>query len=355
MKTLNQAETTLIEQLFKLKQEKLLHLMSKYLKSKYKEVCTTKEYVYAVGDIPIAVVAHLDTVFTHQPDDIFYDRKKNVMLSPDGLGADDRAGVYAIIQLLKKGLRPTVIFTTDEESGALGASQLVKDHPTAFTDLKYIIQLDRRGSNDCVFYDCNNAQFEDYVEGFGFVTAYGSFSDISVICPAWEIAGVNLSIGYVNEHTYGELLYVGSMLATIEKVANMLQDVDNIDKFIYIPSPYAYKFRSLHPIDDDDDWYAWDPSYGVDKETWAEWHRASTEGATVEKCNLCGEYDYDYNIHEVQISRNDYLNVCPDCIARNRIINWCPKCGSAFFANNLEDNESLCHKCRCEEDTNGAN
>ena len=91
----------------------------------------------------------------------------------------------------------------------------------AITDLNYIIQLDRRGSNDCVFYECNNPEFVEYVEAFGFVTAHGTFSDISTICPSWGIAGVNLSIGYIDEHSYSEILYVGNMLATIGKVEKM--------------------------------------------------------------------------------------------------------------------------------------
>ena len=169
MKILKPAEIKSIEQFFQLKQESLLKVMSKYLKTKYKEVYFTPDYIVAVGDIPIAVVAHLDTVFTSPPENIFYDRVKNVMWSPEGMGADDRAGVYAIVQLIKQGLRPTVIFTTDEERGALGAEKLVKDYSEAITELKYIIQLDRRGSNDCVFYDCENPAFEEYIETFDYL------------------------------------------------------------------------------------------------------------------------------------------------------------------------------------------
>jgi acetylornithine deacetylase/succinyl-diaminopimelate desuccinylase-like protein len=247
MKTLNPEELRSIEQFFQLSQESLLRVMSKYLRSKYKTVYSTKEYVVAVGDIPIALVAHLDTVFSKQPANIFYDRIKNVMWSPEGLGADDRAGVYSIVQLIKRGLRPTVIFTTDEEKGALGAEKLVRDFPEAITELKYIIQLDRRGSNDCVFYDCDNALFEEYVETFDFVTAFGTFSDISVICPAWGIAGVNLSIGYVDEHSYSELLYIGNMIATINKVEKMLLDIENVvDEFEYIPAKYCRYYSSKY-------------------------------------------------------------------------------------------------------------
>ena len=78
MKTLKPAEIKSIEQFFQLKQENLLKVMSKYLKTKYKEVYFTPDYIIAVGDIPIAVIAHLDTVFPSPPENIFYDRVKNV-------------------------------------------------------------------------------------------------------------------------------------------------------------------------------------------------------------------------------------------------------------------------------------
>ena len=44
----------------------------------------------------------------------------------------------------------------------------IKILPQAPIDLKYIIELDRRGSDDCVFYQCDNHEFDAYVEKFGF-------------------------------------------------------------------------------------------------------------------------------------------------------------------------------------------
>jgi hypothetical protein len=151
------------ERLCGLSQKGLKHTLSVFLKSKYEKVLETPDYICAVGNIPIALVAHMDTVFTHPARNVFYDRRKNVIWSPDGLGADDRAGVFSIIQIVKKGLRPHIIFTTDEEKGALGALALGQED-CPFEDLRYIIELDRRGANDCVFYDCENPEFTDYID-----------------------------------------------------------------------------------------------------------------------------------------------------------------------------------------------
>ena len=314
--------------------------MKHYLSMKYENVISTKEYLIAVGEIPVALVAHLDTVFKEPPHDIFYDRVKNVMWSPDGLGADDRAGVYAIVQILKSGLRPTVIFTTDEELGCLGAEALAEQVKTPPTDLKYIIQLDRRGSNDCVFYSCDNPEFDAYVESFGFVTNFGSFSDISTICPAWKIAGVNLSIGYYDEHSVSETLYVGQMYDTIRKVKHMLEAAIDAPKFEYIED-FNYNKGFTKVLNDEDDYWGWDPSYGISKEEWASFMEPQS------KCNRCGHWDYDYNLFPVKDQNNKTTFFCCDCLPQVEGLFWCNICGEPFIDIELpKDAEKLCKDCR---------
>lgn len=345
MKTLTQQELRSIEQFFQLKQPSLLKALRQYLKTKYDTVISTNDYIVAVGDIPVALTAHMDTVFKHPPQDIFYDRVKNVMWSPDGLGADDRAGVYSIVQIIKAGLRPTIIFTTDEELGCLGAEKLVKEIPDAPTELKYIIELDRRGSNDCVFYSCVNPKFDEYVESFGFVTNFGSFSDISVICPQWGVAGVNLSIGYYDEHSISETLYVGQMLSTIEKVKHMLKAVHNAPSFEYIEG-FAYgkwfsKYTASYPSEDDEDAWGWDPSYGISKEEWASFMEPQS------KCHQCQKWDYDYNLFPTKDEDGKTIFFCSDCISQHKHIHWCSECGEPFIDKSLPKGKIYqCKDCR---------
>ena len=338
MKTLTHQELRSIEQFFQLRQSSLMKAMRKYLESKYNTVISAKEYLVAVGDIPIALVAHLDTVFAAPPKRIFYDRIKNVMWSPEGLGADDRAGVYAIVQILKSGLRPTIIFTTDEEKGCLGAEVLVKNLPIAPVKLKYIIEMDRRGSDDCVFYQCDNEQFESYVESFGFVMNFGSFSDISVICPKWGVAGVNLSIGYYDEHSYSETLYIGQMFSTIEKVKHMLLDADKADKFEYkelLAKEWYAKY--MHPTEDD---WGWDPSYGISKEDWYAFMEPQS------KCQKCGKWDYDYNLYPTKNEDGTTTFFCSDCLPQVEGLYWCNICGEPYIDKAADGVKNLCKDCR---------
>ena len=344
MRTLNNQELKTMESFFQASQSSLKKALTQYLKARYKRVISTRDYVIAVGDIPVALVAHLDTVFPYLPENIYYDRVKNVMWSPDGLGADDRAGVYAIVQILKYGYRPTIIFTTDEEKGCVGAGILSEQIKTAPTELKYIIQLDRRGSNDCVFYDCDNPDFEEYVESFGFVMNFGSFSDISAICPQWKVAGVNLSIGYYNEHSQTETLNIGQMFSTIYKVRNMLDRINEAKTYEYIESKYAYRSIWNFPTDED----GWDPSYGISKEDWKKFM-----GAGKETCLNCGIDDYSYNLIPVKMGGNHTEFVCPDCLPalkEDGLIGWCKICGEAFCIDG--DDKDICEDCKNKEKSN---
>ena len=321
MKLLKDSELKTFEQLCGLSQTSMLKTMSTYLKAKYKRVVTNKDYIYAVGDIPIALVAHMDTVFPKPAQNVFYDRRKNVLWSPEGLGADDRAGIFAIIQIIRRGYRPHIIFTTDEEKGCLGADKLGRI-ACPFDDLRYIIQLDRRGANDCVFYDCDNQTFVDYVEKFGFVEAIGSFTDICSICPPWKVAGVNLSIGYYNEHSIGETLFVGQMLDTIDKVCKMLNEkIEDIPKFEYIPLAYA-----------------------CGKNDWFRYIRKSSEPEDNEHCHICGKKFLPEELIPVSMQDFSRKNFCIDCISGR--VDWCNKCGEAYeVPKNGNKPTGLCEDC----------
>ena len=321
MNTLSKQDFNALELLIKSKQDRTKRIVSKFLKKYYPNMIETKDYIFAEGAIPIALVAHMDTVFEDDIGDkeLFYDKEKNVMFSPQGAGFDDKAGVFAIIQIIRSGLRPHVIFTTDEECGAFGAEALAK-LSCPFSDLRYIIQLDRRGSDDCVFYDCSNVPFEDYIENFGFTWSYGSFTDISVLCPAWEVAGVNLSVGYRDEHTRGEVLFVGQFLNTVNKVKKMLT-AEMPQKFEYIPNPYS-KYSLFF-----DKWYG--TNIGQDG---------------VIKCDNCKKYFLETDIFPAVGLNKKTKFYCCDCIADK--VAWCRLCGEAYEKLTADaPDEGVCPNC----------
>lgn len=199
------------------------------------QITDNKNYLIAEGDIPIALVAHLDTVHAVEPFQFFYDEKEMVMWSPQGLGADDRAGVILILSILSEGYRPHLIFTTGEEHGGIGANKLVKDYNEVPFNIDFMIELDRCGSEDAVFYDCMNHSFIDYICSFGFTFEEGSFTDICILGRNWNIAATNLSVGYYNEHTKAEYWGLFEADDTITKVINILRSKNN-NTYMYVPA-----------------------------------------------------------------------------------------------------------------------
>ena len=333
MKTLSNSEVAIMESLVNVDQKTLQGVLYKFLKQYYENVTNDEEFLLAEGDIPIALVAHMDTVFPRPAEELYYDRKKNVMWSPTGMGADDRAGVFAILQIISAGYRPHVIFTTDEEKGGIGA-EVLSYMPMPFKDLHYMIQLDRRGSNDCVFYECDNPDFEKYIEGFGFVTAYGSFSDISTLCPEWGIAGVNLSIGYRDEHSVSEVLFVGQMLDTIEKVKKMLSE-ENIPQFVYIPAFNPY--------------YDWDYNYGYGYYT-PKPKFITPQGGVVTnvkyRCHYCKSKNDEKDVLPIKLVKGGIAYICSNCLTTKPDVEWCQRCGELFEVDPKHPQSAFCKSCR---------
>lgn len=217
-------------------QEELMVDLYKDLKNYYAIVKTdpANSFILAEGNLPIVLVAHMDVVFPgpRKVIAIYYDVEQEIMWSPDGLGTDDRAGVAMIMWMLKNtNYRPWILFTTNEETDLRGAqfASVLNIRPS------FVIELDRQGRAESVFYKCDNPKFEEYINSFGFHTCRGSYTDISVLCPEWECAGVNLSVGYYDEHTYCEYWSAIDFRYTYEALLRILKDCENVPHFKYIP------------------------------------------------------------------------------------------------------------------------
>ena len=216
------------------------------LRRDYRGVVFAKDkFILVCGVAPVMLVAHLDTVHAESVKDICKTDGGNILMSPQGIGGDDRCGVYALTKIFEQSqVKPFLLFTCDEEIGGVGAEWFCRAHnerrlPPELDALKFIIEIDRRGSNDAVFYDFANSDFEEYISSFGFEFAHGSFSDISLIAPELDVAAVNLSSGYYNAHTLHEYIVRSELENTISKVIEMVADADALPKFEYSTADFA--------------------------------------------------------------------------------------------------------------------
>ena len=193
------------------------------------------KFILVKGTAPILLLAHLDTVHKNPVQDICTSSDGNILMSPQGIGGDDRCGVYALVNAYEQSaIKPHLLFTCNEEVGGIGAKSFVYLHslgklPKSLDKLKFIVEVDRKGSNDAVYYDCYNHAFEEYITDKGYKTAQGSFTDISVIAPELGIAAVNLSSGYYNAHQLHEYINRKELDATLDKILTMITDAAQKD------------------------------------------------------------------------------------------------------------------------------
>ena len=222
-----------LNKILRLTQPKLKKYVARKLTAVYDSVIVGDGYVYAQGDFPVLLVAHMDTVHRDLPKRIVY-CGDNVS-SPQGIGGDDRCGVYAILQLIKKH-KCSVLFCEDEEIGCVGTGKFLKTElaKSLVGTFNYIIELDRKGSKDAVFYDCDNPDFEDFITREFYDTSFGSMSDISFLAPYLECAAVNLSCGYYNQHTKAEYIVPSELDRAIIECDKLLQRTDKSVKFEFI-------------------------------------------------------------------------------------------------------------------------
>ena len=127
-----------------------------------------------------------------------------------GIGADDRAGC-AILWLLKD-MGHSLLITDGEEHGQKGSKWLMANHPEIAEEInsqhQFVVQFDRRNTHDFKCYTVGTEEFRAYVQR---ETGYQepdrkARTDIVHLCR--RIAGVNLSIGYFNEHGPNEELHL---------------------------------------------------------------------------------------------------------------------------------------------------
>ena len=207
------------ETILRLPQMELKKRLKAELKSRGYPVTDKPGYLYAEGTIPVLLVAHMDTVHRQPVEQVCYSADGAVAMSPQGIGGDDRCGVWIILQILRTA-NCHVLFCEDEEVGCVGAKKFTRG--SLQPQVNYIVELDRRGSNDAVFYRCDNPEFEDFITSFGFETAGGSCSDISYIAPYLETAAVNISCGYYCEHQRHEYIRLEEMELNAARVAQMV-------------------------------------------------------------------------------------------------------------------------------------
>lgn len=214
-------------------------MLEDVLKSKMEPAWLQDEYgnVFVLIDdgtrnSDVAFTSHLDTVAGSKAPERHL---QDVMLSPDGvlylkhdtlahcLGADDGAGIYIMLEMIRHGVPGRYCFFQDEEVGRVGSEFSAKDSTGFWTGVTHMISFDRRGagviSSQLSGRCCSDTFAHEMARRLGrpadavqsgIYTDSASFMHLIPEC-------TNIGVGYADEHTQDETLDLNILSDLLEK------------------------------------------------------------------------------------------------------------------------------------------
>ncbi len=223
--------------------------------------------------------AHMDQVGRVRIKELYIHR--GCIFGDGNLGADDKNGVWILLQLLNKFPNISFIFSTCEECG-FEIDSLLKKKEDELKETPYGLVFDRRHGGDIIGWtnDYCNKDFEDDVhelgKEFGYSPTRGSISDCDQLS-RFGVPCVNLSCGYYNPHSEDEftalvelenaLNFADKILSTLTKKYSRVETKWR-SRYTYTPSS-SYRSGAYDYSDYGFGYYGWR------EDTWAESNKHS--------------------------------------------------------------------------------
>lgn len=207
--------------------------------------------LYAVkgtADTYPCVVAHTDQVQdaackAFQAKDIMFGLSLDGR-SFQGLGADDKNGIWIALKCLEAFSIIKVAFFRDEERGCLGSA---KANIKFFEDCRFVVQCDRKGGHDFIYEIgtteiCSKAfmQAAD-LKTYGFKKCTGMMTDVQKLRNMGvKVSCCNISCGYYEPHTAREYTILPELKNTLAFVKNIIRNCTDVYPFEAPKPNYGY-------------------------------------------------------------------------------------------------------------------
>lgn len=208
------------------------------------------------------LVAHADTIPGDNVKVKFENGIFTSAIEHKGIGADDRVGIAMTWLLRNSGHSLLVPF--GEEHGLVGTRFLMNNHQNLFKQLhlehQFAIEMDRQDKDDLAFYDIATDEFRDWCEKQfpKFKRTRGMSTDIAKLCDEAPegnpMCGVNISVGYYNQHTKDEKLVLSEWINSFSLLKTMLEqkEIPRFEHKPYVYTPPKYSHNSYHGYSGDD-------------------------------------------------------------------------------------------------------
>ena len=145
----------------------------------------------------------------------------------EGLGADDKNGIWICLQCLRSHDHVKAAFFVGEETGCIGSSKADMDF---FRDCRFVLQCDRRGKSDLItniggwtalaseeFIDATGYRNYGYKPETGLSTDVGELKERGL-----GISVLNISCGYYEPHTGHEMTIIPDLINCLEFVRHII-------------------------------------------------------------------------------------------------------------------------------------
>jgi hypothetical protein len=234
------------------------------------------------------VVAHLDQVQKKHSKDFKAIIAEDIIFgySPSekeyqGLGADDKNGLWIALKCLETFDVIKVAFFVGEEIGCVGSS---KCDMNFFADARFVVEPDRRGGNDLITeISCMDIASEAFLNSFdyasfGYKKTSGLMTDVLELTERGVgVSCINMSCGYYNPHTDEEFTVISDLLNALDLVEHIITTCTDVypheATYSYggkYGKYYGYGYGSIY---DDEDYC----SGGFD---WSNYERTEKNGVT---------------------------------------------------------------------------
>lgn len=250
-----------------------------------------------IADTYPCIVSHVDQVQdTHSKDFKVYNcdgilcaySKKNKQ--QEGLGADDKNGIWVCLKALEYFDIVKCAFFVEEEIGCGGSSVANLEF---FSDCRFVLQCDRRNGSDLInvaswtelcsdeFLEATNYQAYGYTPKNGMMTDVMTLKESGV-----NVSMLNISCGYYEPHTDNEV-------TVFEELENCRDFVFNIIENCTDVYPHKHELQVYQPIKTNLLGSTYDGWYGDGYDDWRDWHYdklTQSVGDVIKK----QKYDYDW-------------------------------------------------------------
>lgn len=224
------------------------------------------------------LAAHLDQVQRKHSKDFECIEGKDVVFGYSaksrelqGLGADDKNGIFICLECLKKYDILKVAFFVGEEIGCVGSNGCDLGF---FKDCRFIIEPDRMNGYDLItsmfvgdvcskeFFDAISlaASEHHYTEDVGSITDVGSLVERGV-----GISCLNLSCGYYDSHTDKEFTVLSELENCLDMVCYIVENLTDVYPYEYEDYFSMRGYNRGYDIFDDpyETRYEWDEDYDI--------------------------------------------------------------------------------------------